>query len=155
MISEYTRERLDGWIGDFCAGDELDDFPANVAEQAHGLLLTWLVAACEHGDVEPEDLAQDDLRHALLQTLARLDVTDEMHAHVPTLCSALLSDLEHAGRLADGHAWGLYVTALQPAYIRAVRGEVTQLARPGTKLGRNDPCPCGSGKKYKKCCMGA
>lgn len=20
------------------------------------------------------------------------------------------------------------------------------------KLGRNDPCPCGSGKKYKKCC---
>lgn len=24
----------------------------------------------------------------------------------------------------------------------------------GTKLGRNDPCPCGSGKKYKKCCMG-
>ncbi|MBI1389889.1 MAG: preprotein translocase subunit SecA [bacterium] len=22
-----------------------------------------------------------------------------------------------------------------------------------TKVGRNDPCPCGSGKKYKKCCM--
>ena len=21
-----------------------------------------------------------------------------------------------------------------------------------TKTGRNDPCPCGSGKKYKKCC---
>ncbi|HIZ71748.1 MAG TPA: SEC-C domain-containing protein [Candidatus Atopostipes pullistercoris] len=21
------------------------------------------------------------------------------------------------------------------------------------KIGRNDPCPCGSGKKYKKCCM--
>ena len=23
------------------------------------------------------------------------------------------------------------------------------------KVGRNDPCPCGSGKKYKKCCGGA
>ena len=23
-----------------------------------------------------------------------------------------------------------------------------------TKIGRNDPCPCGSGLKYKKCCMG-
>ncbi|MFH1351059.1 MAG: anaerobic sulfatase maturase [Pseudomonadota bacterium] len=23
-----------------------------------------------------------------------------------------------------------------------------------TKAGRNDPCPCGSGKKYKKCCLG-
>ena len=21
------------------------------------------------------------------------------------------------------------------------------------KVGRNDPCPCGSGKKYKNCCM--
>ena len=24
--------------------------------------------------------------------------------------------------------------------------------REGKKIGRNDPCPCGSGKKYKKCC---
>jgi uncharacterized protein YecA (UPF0149 family) len=24
---------------------------------------------------------------------------------------------------------------------------------PGPKFGRNDPCPCGSGKKYKKCCL--
>lgn len=25
-------------------------------------------------------------------------------------------------------------------------------AAKGAKVGRNDPCPCGSGKKYKKCC---
>ena len=25
-------------------------------------------------------------------------------------------------------------------------------AKPTAKVGRNDPCPCGSGKKYKKCC---
>ena len=30
----------------------------------------------------------------------------------------------------------------QQQYIRAER-----------KIGRNEPCPCGSGKKYKKCCM--
>jgi len=24
--------------------------------------------------------------------------------------------------------------------------------RSNPKVGRNDPCPCGSGKKYKKCC---
>ncbi len=24
--------------------------------------------------------------------------------------------------------------------------------RSQAKIGRNDPCPCGSGKKYKKCC---
>lgn len=22
-----------------------------------------------------------------------------------------------------------------------------------SKIGRNDPCPCGSGKKFKKCCI--
>lgn len=27
--------------------------------------------------------------------------------------------------------------------------------REGQKVGRNDPCPCGSGKKYKKCCLRA
>mgnify|MGYP002725586531 CR=1 FL=1 len=25
--------------------------------------------------------------------------------------------------------------------------------RKGKKLGRNDPCHCGSGKKYKQCCL--
>ena len=31
------------------------------------------------------------------------------------------------------------------------QGPVQQVVR-GEKVGRNDPCPCGSGKKYKKCC---
>ena len=30
--------------------------------------------------------------------------------------------------------------------------KVTVGAKKGEKVGRNDPCPCGSGKKYKKCC---
>ncbi|MFL6300006.1 MAG: preprotein translocase subunit SecA [Terriglobales bacterium] len=32
-----------------------------------------------------------------------------------------------------------------------VMEEVVQVRRGGDKVGRNDPCPCGSGKKYKKC----
>jgi len=37
------------------------------------------------------------------------------------------------------------------------RGPATKpvtFRREGSKVGRNDPCPCGSGKKYKKCHMG-
>ncbi len=30
--------------------------------------------------------------------------------------------------------------------------KTVQFVRQGPKVGRNDPCPCGSGKKYKKCC---
>jgi len=32
------------------------------------------------------------------------------------------------------------------------RGKAKPIKREGRKVGRNDPCPCGSGKKYKKCC---
>ncbi len=33
-------------------------------------------------------------------------------------------------------------------------GEIIEpYVRDGPKIGRNDPCPCGSGKKYKRCCM--
>jgi len=28
----------------------------------------------------------------------------------------------------------------------------TPFVREASKTGRNDPCPCGSGKKFKKCC---
>ena len=28
----------------------------------------------------------------------------------------------------------------------------SSFSTPADKVGRNDPCPCGSGKKYKKCC---
>ncbi len=40
--------------------------------------------------------------------------------------------------------------ASRPAGTQA--GIVSPTARTGSKVGRNDPCPCGSGKKYKKCC---
>jgi SEC-C motif-containing protein len=29
----------------------------------------------------------------------------------------------------------------------------TVMPRISVKIGRNEPCPCGSGKKYKKCCQ--
>ena len=45
-----------------------------------------------------------------------------------------------ANKLGDGRAAG---RTSKPVTVR----------RDGAKIGRNDPCPCGSGKKYKKCCM--
>lgn len=33
-------------------------------------------------------------------------------------------------------------------------GWVPQYKRDYPKTGRNEPCPCGSGNKYKKCCKG-
>jgi tetratricopeptide (TPR) repeat protein len=43
---------------------------------------------------------------------------------------------------------------LQPMGLSAGEedDEVQTIRREGPKIGRNDPCPCGSGKKYKRCC---
>jgi preprotein translocase subunit SecA len=47
---------------------------------------------------------------------------------------------------------------MQPTDVRRLstnRDEAPHVARPvraEAKVGRNDPCPCGSGRKYKKCC---
>jgi preprotein translocase subunit SecA len=40
----------------------------------------------------------------------------------------------------------------RPRDERAEEGPRPEPVRKGERVGRNDPCPCGSGKKYKRCC---
>jgi len=79
-------------------------------------------------------------------------------------------DLKDLQKIAEqNHAT---VSAYQQAKEMAIRQRAQQMQQPpvptaanspeqkpkltprtvGKKIGRNDPCPCGSGKKYKKCC---
>ena len=44
----------------------------------------------------------------------------------------------------------IYDKATRDALYKKVKSSHTIVKAP--KVGRNDPCPCGSGKKYKKCC---
>ncbi len=87
-----------------------------------------------------------------------------------------VADLEDRADLLERLA-NLYAESGRPEEEREVRGQLEALrgeARPGKaryasasapppqapveqrvvekKIGRNAPCPCGSGKKYKKCC---
>ncbi len=54
-----------------------------------------------------------------------------------------------------GAGVGGNVRAQQEAAMAAGKGEAKHepLRNAGKKVGRNDPCPCGSGKKFKSCCM--
>ena len=45
-----------------------------------------------------------------------------------------------------------YILPMSPKYVKVMRPELYQKKEYEQKVGRNDPCPCGSGKKYKKCC---
>ncbi|HSO36562.1 MAG TPA: SEC-C metal-binding domain-containing protein, partial [Labilithrix sp.] len=39
------------------------------------------------------------------------------------------------------------------AELRAYWQSKRQVVNAAPKVGRNEPCPCGSGKKHKKCCL--
>jgi len=60
-----------------------------------------------------------------------------------------------AGAVAVGGIGGLPSASPDPRTLVTNRGEETGPKKPmhaTKKPGRNDPCPCGSGKKYKQCC---
>ena len=56
------------------------------------------------------------------------------------MCNKLYSDLKKC--INNMHLW--YLNGFTPNDIGSVNKK--------DKVGRNDPCPCGSGKKYKQCC---
>lgn len=60
--------------------------------------------------------------------------------------------------------WGFYdpehIAERQQRWAEVAQEEeaepvVNTYMREAPKVGRNDPCPCGSGKKFKRCCLGA
>ena len=46
---------------------------------------------------------------------------------------------------------GLGMSMEELQAMEGARPQIAQVKREAPKVGRNDPCPCGSGKKYKKC----
>ena len=55
---------------------------------------------------------------------------------------------------SDGSGFAQHRKGMEQA-IQASGGKdraLQPLRRKTPKVGRNEPCPCGSGKKYKKCC---
>ena len=147
------RETIEHWVGDFCTSTAFVDHPGLVREYAPEVLVAFLERACAERDVAPSDIEEADLRPALLEGVARLEIPGSVQKDLPALCEAFLAEMETSGRLGGGRTLGLYVRALRQPFLDAAAGRGTTLRGPETKLGRNDPCPCGSGRKYKKCCL--
>ena len=62
---------------------------------------------------------------------------------------------KYVAETCDRHGWH-YIIGFEPDKPEDI-SDLEKLLNPpqivkSEKIGRNDPCPCGSGKKYKKCC---
>jgi uncharacterized protein len=76
--------------------------------------------------------------------------TPDGKARLNYLCAGYKRFFTHCQRFVTQlSALGHQQSVEQQTHPAQVRHE-----QPIPKIGRNDPCPCGSGKKYKKCCMG-
>jgi preprotein translocase subunit SecA len=99
------------------------------------------------------------IKRELTQTLARVRIRSEeevaaMEAEQRRAAAARAMEFQHAQT-------GGFDAPPQPGaetgagHAQALEGAVAATAAPvvraGPKVGRNDPCPCGSGKKYKHC----
>ena len=64
---------------------------------------------------------------------------------------------EHSGSFVHSlGGWGKYIKWLKTNKIAKMDSAGYLVRLPQTtppKISRNAPCPCGSGKKYKKCCI--
>ena len=82
-----------------------------------------------------------------LLTLADVDRRDPRF-------SAEQLDALNAAAPGQNRPWVVALNKWRLANTRPRRTSARRLPprRSATKVGRNDPCPCGSGKKYKKCC---
>lgn len=110
--------------------EDRSDAPSDAVEQLKEAL------RADFGPPVSTDLAE--LAHRLVPEIALTRVK----SLPPMPDPAALSELARRARA-------------MPRAIKAVSAFLPALstAPPGPKVGRNEPCPCGSGKKHKSCCL--
>lgn len=130
------RQELEQWARGFMQGYSL-------SQQAWDDILRLNPQGIKKARLEPDEV--EDQLEGILYVIATVADAELAVAQgtakddLPEVFASLEDTVVLYGQL--GHA-----LASVPAQAQApINAEV--------KIGRNDPCPCGSGKKYKKCCL--
>ena len=181
MPSEYLPEVFGGEVSDICEFAGLDE--ANDILGLMMRHWNTIAAALHKEDVYLPILLEDETGVCLGNNWARGFIrgvamrkeswaelmTDEEHAGwmIPVLSLYHEHDEnpetrpgpigpERREQIIVGMAAGIVgaYRYFRPHRPRAAGGYASEPRSDTPKIGRNDPCPCGSGKKYKRCCGG-
>jgi hypothetical protein len=98
----------------------------SLMESAQGKIMTDFLLFCQERGIQPDERMLDDPRIQKLQNEWKSTPRDAFDGKTPA-------------EMMEG----------SPGFTRE---KVETFRRVEPHVGRNDPCPCGSGKKYKKCC---
>ena len=127
-ILDNPTEKVSGKIGELAAAQE-------VRPVIYMGFLDGINTSLKGGEIELENLDEN--------SEIELDIDMEK-----LLYNMLAADAEYLYTLPQ---WEEVLPAEKiKEIVKAFKKSRTVVK--GEKIGRNDPCPCGSGKKYKKCC---
>ena len=146
-MGQYT-EQVEHWVGEFLSSTEGELALREIGDRCGALLAAFLEAATK--SCPPPDIEQIQVVEGVSGGLAPLSISDNERVALPGLLEDFLGYLERSGRLGGGAALGVHARQAATAHLLKRKER-----RATIKVGPNDPCPCGSGRKYKKCCMHA
>jgi hypothetical protein len=135
--------------------------PALSRQQERVALERFLQAAYDDLGKAPHLLDGQELHELLGHVLpARFGKKDPLIPHVPALVRSYYAHLEEVETIANPFEIQRALDATGEEFIEAARTgrsahhgatPTAPIVNRAPKLGRNDPCWCGSGKKFKKC----
>ncbi len=136
--------------------------PGVDARDVRRVVEAFLGVAFDELGKAPQHFDGEDLRAALLEGLpGRLRPRDPAAEHLPELLERYLEHLAESEVVLGLFELRRALAEHAPALVERVRSGANAERRTAVpsdpfvhradKTGRNDPCPCGSGKKFKKC----
>jgi hypothetical protein len=141
-------DSLQDAASDFCQSQHFLLLDTQLKKNAEGLLSHWAQAV-------GADPTAFKVKEALL-SVAHLDLPLDQRQRFPELLMAFVEHLPSTGRFPSSASWATVIDGSIDGYLAAFRddGSIrgTTIRKPVAPVGRNEPCPCGSGKKFKKCC---
>ena len=164
---EAGRDEVFAYIEGLCEreADWLRRAGAGIDDDAAEFLSWAADTSCELGPAPLLERIRDWIAEGLIDpTITGLDWFEKEAAKPVTQCLAEAAKSQgnryFGDALAEIASWHCYA---KPARRKAAHKPLrpatapswpaaAPVTRDAAKVGRNDPCPCGSGKKFKKCC---
>ena len=148
---------LTDYIGDYTASEYYALLDPVLKEHAEPLLFEMLEGARALAPAFPLEADADLFVRVLLEKVAPLDLPLPTRQGAPDLLAAFFDYLAAAGKYPDAEEWAEWMPTVSSQYEERFRADGSVRGQTVVKkladVGRNDPCPCGSGKKFKKCCI--
>lgn len=157
-----SSKRITLEVATFLDSDQAKALASIPAASIRKIAEAFLSVCYDELGTEPGRLDGDEVHHALGHLLpGRLARKDPLAEHVPEVLGAYFEHLQEVAVLSNAFEVKLSLESTTAEFLETVRtGENAHhghhpkqdpVVHRAPKLGRNDPCSCGSGKKFKKC----